>query len=444
MPDGIVAAIEPGESRGRVIVARYRSGSLRVLAQGEAEGEGIAGGHVTNVAAASRAFRAAVRMTERQLGYPLYSAVVCVPGAAIRSLNGQAAVEPSGLRRSVTARDANRVLARARPRLAEGNLRALHVLPMRYTVDGVVYDDCPLRVRGRELTVSTCALVAETALLRNLTDAVEAAGVHVSDFVAGPLSSSLATLSEAEQHMGVLLLEIGARTSTLAVVQRGCFLHAASIPVGGYHLTNDLAVALALPFEAAERLKVEQGALYLEGGASTLKVAGTQGAIVTVQRQEMIAFLRDRAQEILALAARRVQSAGWEHLPVGGVVLTGGSAHLSGMERLARELLHVPVRVGTPRGMEAMPAPLQDPAWAAPAGALLWKALCISGERSALAAAPALSGANPLSERIAGWASRIFESDVHPTSTEQQGAESGNATAGAAEKVVARRKGEEE
>lgn len=437
MPDGIIAAIEPGETSARVAAARYREGSVRLLAVGEAPGEGIQRGRVADAGAVARAVRAALRIVERQLGYPLYSAVLCVPGAIIHAQQSQAAGRPSGPRRSVSERDAARILARAQPRFPDGRERALHVLPMRYTVDGVVYEDPPVRVRGRELTVSTCALVTETAIPQDLTAAVEAAGIRVTDLVAAPLAASLAALSEAEQRLGVLLVEIGARSTTLALLQRGCFLYAASIPVGGYHFTNDLAAGLSIPFETAERLKLEHGALYLEEDVTGLSVPGERGTPVTVQRQEMVSLLRDRAQEILALAASRIQSAGWEHLPTGGIVLTGASARLSGMERLARDLLRVPARIGRPRGLEASPAPFQDPAWVTPAGALLWKGLCLSGERSLLAA-PSTLEATPLAQRLTTWAGRIFETPAPQATPERQRTESSLAAVGAVGGATAR------
>jgi cell division protein FtsA len=370
--DDIITAIEPGETSIRVVVARRQGDSLRLLTYAEQQSEGIQRGRVHDVEAAATAIYRAVRAVERDLGVPLDSAVLCVPAAAVLAQHGHGTVEPSGAGRRVTSRDGERALARVQSHLAEGRRELLHLLPTHYTLDDVIYDEFPADISGNNLTAFACTLSGETAAIQGLKEATNLAGIEETALLAAPLASGAGALTEGERKLGVILLEIGARTSTLSLVQHGQLMDVTTIPIGGHHLTNDLAIGLSISYEAAESLKVEQGTVILDLGPAEMIVPCPDGTDVTVSRVHAISLLRDRAKEILIIARQRLALAGYDDIPPGGIVLTGRSAHLNGMAHLAREILEAPVRIGVPRGMEGIPNAIENAPWVTPIGALIW------------------------------------------------------------------------
>jgi len=190
-----------------------------------------------------------------------------------------------------------------------------------------------------------------------------------------PLASGEAVLSEEEREIGVVLADIGGGTTDVAIYADGAVWHSASIPVGGYQLTRDLAIGLQAPYAVAEEIKQLYGyALPQEISIDDTVQVQTFGSSSPrpVSRRRISEILQDRLLEIFGLIQREVERAGKERLLPAGMVLTGGSAKLAGIDELARQYLQVPVRVGYPAGAVGLVDKVGDPAFATSIGLLLW------------------------------------------------------------------------
>lgn len=369
----IVVAIEPGESFIRLVVARQRGDSLRVLTYAEEKSSGIERGRVTDPEALAEAIYTSIRTAERELGIPIEKVILTVPSSVVRSNHSDGTVEASGSGRAVIDKDGARALSRARHHEVDNQeLEFLHLIPTYYTLDDAPYGQLPIGVKGRELTAFACTLSGESGALQALRDVISLVGLQEPTFVATSIASSLGALTHGEQQLGAILLDIGTTTTTLSLVRYGHLLDTTTIPVGGHHLTNDLSIGLEIPYEVAEVLKTEYGTVDLELGSAEMTVPCPDGTEVVLNRVEAISILHDRAQEILTLAHERLASAGYGDVPPGGIVLSGASAYLDGIVPMASDIFGAPVHVSQPRGLEGIPPGLQKSSWIAVVGALTW------------------------------------------------------------------------
>ena len=193
--------------------------------------------------------------------------------------------------------------------------------------------------------------------------------------VLEPLASAEAVLTGDEREMGVVLVDIGGGTSDIAIFKNGVLAHTAVIPVAGYQFTNDIAMALGVPYEVAEEAKLKYGHVILDevGSDETILIPGSPGEEPhRVRRRDFCCFLNDRATELLRLIRLKIKQAGLGVMPPGGIVFTGGGANLPGWEQLTREYLPGPVRIAPPRDILGLPAELKSPTYSTSIGILLW------------------------------------------------------------------------
>src|SRR5439155_9118085 len=232
----------------------------------------------------------AVDAAERTSGYEVRGAYVGVGGSHGESLNSPGTVAVSGHHREVTREDIERVTEIARAVNIPSNREVLHVLPRGYTVDGQEGVKDPLGMSAVRLEVVTHIVTASATALQNLAKCVQQAKIGIDDWVADPLAAAEAVLSETEMDLGVVVADIGAGTTDVAVFHEGSPLHIAVLPVGGNNVTNDIAIGLKTSLAEAEDLKIRYGTCDLRTVAPeeliTVEVIGEQIGR-TIQRTEM-------------------------------------------------------------------------------------------------------------------------------------------------------------
>jgi cell division protein FtsA len=193
--------------------------------------------------------------------------------------------------------------------------------------------------------------------------------------VLEPLASSEAVLSEDEKQVGVVLADIGGGTTDIAIFKEGSIYHTSILPVAGYQVTRDVAIGLGLPFEVAEQMKKRYGSVMpvYEGKDQEVPNPISQDSH-GASYQDLCDIIRARVEEIIRLIVLEMPHTEYEALVPAGIVLTGGGANLSGIETLGQEILHFPVRIGTPSNIEGVSDSLRDPCYATSVGLLLWGA----------------------------------------------------------------------
>jgi cell division protein FtsA len=228
---------------------------------------------------------------------------------------------------------------------------------------------------GQRLDIETHIVMAAEAAIQNLTQCVEAAGVQVEGLVLASLASAEAVLEEEEKQQGVVLADIGGGTTGIAVFTAGTVFHTSVLPVGGYHLTHDLVAGVRAPFSVMEEAKIVYGSALPSRvdpeEMVELEAFGGQ-QLKTVSRRRIAEILQARVEEILEMIYMDVKRAGFDEMIAAGLVLTGGTASLPGIDELAEQVLRMPVRIGRARGVHGLADTLNSPAYAASVGLLRW------------------------------------------------------------------------
>jgi cell division protein FtsA len=349
-------------------------GSLRVIGVGVTPSRGLHKGLVVNINEARESIRESVRKAEQASGFRVESAFVGVTGRHVTSLNNRGVVAITRNDRLVRRDDLKRVLQCARSIKVPSDRKLLHVIPRGYAVDGQPGVRNPVGMHGFRLDVETHIITAAVTSVQNLAKCVRGVGIDIEDLILEPLASGEAVLTEDEKQIGVILADIGGGTTDIAVFKDGSIWHTSVLPVAGYQLTRDIAIGLGLPFDVAEEMKRRYGSVMpvYESKLETPSAISQDGHGVSYQ--DLCDILRARVDEIMRLILLEMPRSEYETLVPGGLVLTGGTSNLSGIEALGRDILRLPVRVGVPTNIYGIVDVLRDPAYATSVGLLLWGA----------------------------------------------------------------------
>jgi len=249
----------------------------------------------------------------------------------------------------------------------------LHLLPRQFIINGVGGIRRPLGLTAREIRLQGLIVTADASFVRSLTACVRKAGVEVAGMVLEPLAAGEAVLTESEKELGTVVMDIGGGTTDVAVFLEGALVDTFALPVGGNHVTRDLAIGLRTPLEEAERLKIRYGsALPQKVGDEAVEVLELgQGKPRPVAKRALAEIIEARMRELFELAAERLQRGGWTSLLAGGIVLTGGGSLLEGVAELAQEIFNLPVRIGEPMLSPGSPHELRNPMYATLIGLVL-------------------------------------------------------------------------
>jgi cell division protein FtsA len=377
-----LTSIDVGTTKVCTTIAELNSdGGVRVTGVGISPSHGLHKGLVVNINDARETIRASVKKAEQACNYKVESAFVGVTGRHINSLNNRGVVSITRNDRLVRPDDLRRVLSSAQSVKVPNDRKLLHVIPRGYAVDGQVGVKNPVGMYGFRLDVETHVITAAATSIQNLVKCIRSLAIDVDDLVLEPLASSEAVLTEDEKQVGVILADIGGGTTDICVFKDGSIWHSAILPVAGYQLTRDIAIGLGLPFDVAEEMKKRYGSVMpvYEGKTDTANPISQDGHGASYQ--DLCDIIRARVEEILRLILLEMPRNEYESIVPAGLVLTGGSSNLSGIEALGREILRLPVRVGTPTNMHGIADTLCDPAYATSVGLLLWGAKHKAGRR---------------------------------------------------------------
>lgn len=401
------AAIDVGTTKVCAVVGDLtHEGDLRIIGLGVAPSAGLARGMVENIYKATEAIRAAVDKAERASGTRILSAHAGIAGAHINSINNRGVVAVPNQARPISEDDVARAMDAARTIAIPTNRQILHVMPRFYVVDGQENVSDPLGMFGQRLDVETHIITGALAPMQNLEKCVERAGVRVEQLILEPLASSEAVLEEEERAQGVILADIGGGTTDVAVFLDGTVFHTAVLPVGGYHVTHDLVAGLRVPTSAAEEAKTRYGHALPSAvdydEMVELEAFGSERRR-PVHRRRICEIVQARCEEILEMVAMEARRAGYHELLSAGLVITGGTANLPGLDLLAEKVLNVPARIGVPVVAHGLVENLGDPSYATAVGLLQWAARENMGE---FRTARNGSGGTPFGEffrRLGDW-----------------------------------------
>jgi cell division protein FtsA len=369
----VLAGLDVGTSKVCALIAEAAAdGSIGVLGHGVVPCTGLRKGVVVNIEATVEAIRMAVAEAEKSSGARMGVAVVGVAGAHIRGLNSHGIVAVRG--GEVSGRDVERVIDAARAVAIPLDRQVLHTLPQQFAVDDQEGVRDPVGMAGVRLEARIHIVTAAQSYSQNLNKCCERAGVTPGELMFEPLASADAALFPEERELGVALIDIGGGTTDVIVFLNGAVMHTAVLPIGGNHLTSDVAAGLRTPLSDAERLKISHGVAtnLIVGRDEMVQVPGVGGREPRIIARRLLGeIIEPRMEEIFAMAQRELIRSGASDSLASGVVLVGGTSLLEGTQELAERMFNLPVRRGLPINLKGLPEELMKPMYTTAAGLML-------------------------------------------------------------------------
>jgi cell division protein FtsA len=371
----LITVLDAGSAKTRVFVAELHEGALRYRAHGIVDSVGVRKGLISDLLPASRAISNAATQAEQMAQEVISSCVVGVGGPHMRGVNSQGGITLGARLREITREDVRAAVDRARSVSLPVDREIVHLLPQQFILDEQPGIHDPVGMVGSRLEVnlhiSTCAASAA----QSIVTCANKAGLEVTDTVFEGVAAAEATVSADERELGACLIDIGAGSTELVVFFEGAVAHTASIPIGGDHFTNDLAVGLHVPVQEAEFLKVEFGNCVVTSvpSSSELELAASDAQPARLVKQRYLSeILEPRARELFHMLRDNLRQGGVLEALGAGCILTGGGARLLGLLEVAESLLRVPARLGYPVPLSRMPDDLIQPEFSTVVGMLLY------------------------------------------------------------------------
>jgi cell division protein FtsA len=368
-----ISAIDIGSSKTAVVIAQYRLdetfSKLHVIGVSSVKSRGIRKGQIVNIEEAVSCINEAVESAERMAGYNIPKAWLSVGGSHIGSQNSHGIVAVSNPQGEITQEDARRVLEAARAVSLPSSSEIIHVLPRQYTVDSQEGVKDPVGMTGVRLEVDTHIVIGSSPVIKNLTKCSSEIGCDVSGIVFTGLASSESVLSETEKELGVVLVDIGGGTMSVAIFVEGALSYSQVIPVGAINVTKDLAAGLRISLESSETLKLFLSKDKTKEDDIDISALRLPEELKTISRKTLVeGIIRPRLNEMFQLIASEIKKSGFAGLVPSGLVLTGGGSLTVGIQDSAKRILGMPVRVGVPSGLSGLVEEIESPVFAVSVG----------------------------------------------------------------------------
>src|SRR4249920_1246498 len=345
----LVVGLDIGTAKVMAVVAEVLpNGELKLAGLGIAPSNGLKRGVVVNIDATVQSIQQALKEAELMADCKIGRVYTGITGSHIRGINSSGMVAVKD--KEVTQADVARVVETARAINISSDQRLLLVEPQEFVIDGQDVKE-PIGMSGMRLEAKVHIVTGAQSAAENIIKCVRRCGLEVDQLMLNPLASSLAVLTEDERELGVVLVDIGAGTTDVAIFTNGAIRHTAVIPIAGDLITSDIAMALRTPTKDAEDIKVENGYAkqLLADPSENLEVPGLgDRAPRMLSRQALAGVIEPRVEEIFSLVHQVIRESGYEELLSSGIVITGGSSVMPGMVELGEDIFLKPVRKGLP------------------------------------------------------------------------------------------------
>jgi cell division protein FtsA len=371
-PDQFIG-LDIGTSTVRCVVGSFDpngSNMPSIIGHGQAPNQGMRRGAVVHVDDVTHAIVQAVTEAERISGMTIKHATVNVNGSHVSGLNSEGVIAISAANREISSEDRLRVEEAATIVSLPPNREIVQFFAKSYSLDGQRNIKDPVGMHGVRLEVDAHIVTAASPNLRNLDMALEKAEIHPTHHTVSGLAAAEAVLTRQQKEAGTALIDIGAGTTNLIVFEDGEVQYIAVLPLGGQHITNDLAIGLKTDLDIAETVKLQHADLRQDSRKNdvTLKI---NGATHHFQFEEISVIVEARVDELLEYVDKELQKIKRSRKLPGGMVITGGTAKLPGIDEFARQKLQLPARIGKLQNIGGLADTVADSSYVTVVGLML-------------------------------------------------------------------------
>lgn len=370
-------AIDIGSSKIKTVIGEWSEDKkLHILGVGVSESRGIRKGNILDMEEFKNNLDTALGEAEKMTGEQVSHVCLGLSGVHIDITRKTGIVAIAGM--EVTEDDVNRALDISQSGVDLMNRTILKVIPESFGLDLENGIKNPVGMSGKKLEVRSHIISMSSNILSNIKKGVYDVGVEIMDIFPNILAAGEAVLSRRQKELGVVALDIGSSATNVAVYEEGALIYAGVIPLGGEHVTSDLALGLRISIDTAEKIKLEYGDLGFGQGMSKeydeeIDLARMSNVdTITISRKFMNDIIRARYEEIFHHVNMELKKVGRDGMLPEWAVLTGGAAKMRGLVDLARDYLRLPANMGTPENIDGVSGTsMSDPVYASVIGNLL-------------------------------------------------------------------------
>jgi len=372
---GSVSVLDIGTSKIACFIAHIDSaGETKIVGIGHQLSKGIKSGIITDFTEAEASIVAAVHAAEQMAGETVENVLVSLSGGNLTSRH--VTVEMTMLGEEVTDRDIMDIMEQGRASISHAEHDIIHCIPVSYYLDGARGISDPRKMFGKKLGADLHIITGLPSITRNLAHCVARCHLNVGEYIASPYASALSCLEDDEKQLGVTLIDMGGGVTSFSVFGGGKNLYTDSIPIGGSHVTSDVARGLSTSLAHAERLKTLHGSAVATSSDDQVMVDVPQLGEEesddpnTLPRSMLVGVIRPRVEEMFEMIRGKIEMSGAGALAGKRVVLTGGASQLLGVRELAANILGKQVRLARPRPLPGLAESVSGPAFATALGML--------------------------------------------------------------------------
>lgn len=371
----IIVGLDIGTTKIACIVGEVTEDGVDIIGIGTAPSKGMRRGNVVNIDATVAAIQQAVDEAENMAGCEITSVYAAISGPHVRGLNknGIVAVKDKEIRYA----DISRVIDAAKAVRIDMDREVLHVLPQQYVVDDQDGIRDPLGMAGVRLEAKVHIVTAPIAAAQNVVRCANRCNLQVADIVLESFAAAHAVLEDDEKELGVCLVDVGGGTCDIMVFDTGAIVHTAVLPIGGGHVTNDIAIGLRTPLDAAEKIKRKYGCAWPHAvdANDTIEVPSTGGRGPRSERRaKLVEMIEPRITEMFEMVRMNLERNGVYDNLGAGVVLTGGATAMEGMVEIAEQALGLPTRRGAPTKIGGLVDVVRSPSFSTGVGLVMFGA----------------------------------------------------------------------
>jgi len=360
----IIVGLDIGTTKIACIVGEVTEDGVDIIGIGTAASKGLRRGYVVNIDSTVASIQQAVDEAENMAGCEITTVYAAISGAHVRGLNSHGIVAVKD--KEVRDADIARVIEAAKAVAIPMDREVLHVLPQQYVVDDQDGIRDPLGMAGVRLEAKVHIVTTAVASAQNVIKCANRCNLQVADIVLESLASSQAVLEDDEKELGVALIDIGGGTCDVMVYADGAIVHTSVLPLGGGHITNDIATVLRTPLDSAEKIKRKYGCSWRghvdDSEMMEVPSVGGRGPRV-IQRMSLVEVIEPRVEEIFEHVKKELMRTGYFDGLAAGIVLTGGATAMDGVCEMAEQVLGLPTRRGQPTRIGGLVDVVRSPAY---------------------------------------------------------------------------------
>ena len=374
----IISGIDIGTTKVTTIIGQYSDSEekFNIIAVSSIPSLGFRKGQIINIEQASSTIIQSIESAERMAGFQINSASICLSAPHIESINSHGVVAISNPNGEINQDDIQRVIEAAKAVSITQGKEIIHIIPIRYSVDGqegVVY---PIGMNGVRIEVEAHLIIASTPSLKNTKKCLEDIGIKIDQLVYSGLAAARSTLTETEKELGVALIDIGGSVTSLTIFNEGSPVFSSVIPIGAANVTNDLAIGLRFSLEDAEKIKLrlskvsESKKFENEIDLSSFGIESNDKRKLSLQTA-INGIVKPRLEEIFQLLYSKIDESGFLTSIPAGIVLTGGGAQTVGIKDVCEKIIPLPLRIASPPKVGGIIDDIINPAYSSSIGLLM-------------------------------------------------------------------------